>query len=602
VKGCGSTNLTSAFRVDNALGTSLFFVSDAKNIGMGTTTPSFKLELSGTSNTADRTIAINTVPMLYLPDQTSTVFIGSAAFGNGLRNLNRTTASEGQSVTAVGIDALLSNTTGFQNTALGYRAGYFTTTGYNNVAIGAYALNSNITGTNNIAIGEEVMYSGSGDFNIAIGTSALRATTGSYNVAIGYNSLRTNGSGSQNTGVGLNTLFSSTTGSYNTAVGCQSLYTNSSGSSNTGIGQSALQGNTSGSDNTGIGSNALFTNQTGSGNTGIGSQALYSNTNGPANFACGKNAMYYNTTGGYNSATGTEVLQNNVSGASNTAHGYRALFNVTTSNNTAVGTSSLYQCNSGANNTALGYRAGYDNTSGSNNIAIGYFPSSGAGTPVHITTGSNNIIIGNDVYKGITPTASNQLNIGNLIYGSNLNSGNIISTGNIGIGTTIPQRRLVVSSSGAEGVELHPFSGYSQIIGYNRSTSAYIPLILQDAAGGNVGVGVNTPSSKLETGGSFGAKVRGINNDYTAADETVIMANATGGPILITLPAASTATNRIYMIKRTDNSLYACNIGTPGYSTGTNTEKIEGSLAAKSLGYLQSVTLVCDGSNWYILD
>jgi hypothetical protein len=41
VKGCGSTNLTSAFRVDNALGTSLFFVSDAKNIGMGTTTPSF---------------------------------------------------------------------------------------------------------------------------------------------------------------------------------------------------------------------------------------------------------------------------------------------------------------------------------------------------------------------------------------------------------------------------------------------------------------------------------------------------------------------------------------------------------------------------------
>ena len=73
--------------------------------------------------------------------------------------------------------------------------------------------------------------------------------------------------------------------------------------------------------------------------------------------------------------------------------------------------------------------------------------------------------------------------------------------GDMGIGTTAPGRKFVVSNSGAEGTEIHPFTGYTQIISYKRSTSAYIPLVLQDASGGYVGVGTTTPVAKFTING-----------------------------------------------------------------------------------------------------
>ncbi len=71
------------------------------------------------------------------------------------------------------------------------------------------------------------------------------------------------------------------------------------------------------------------------------------------------------------------------------------------------------------------------------------------------------------------------------------------TTGNFGIGTTTPQRKFVVSNAGALGMEISPSASYCQIISYNRATSTYSPLVLQDAAGGNVGIGNNTPGYKL---------------------------------------------------------------------------------------------------------
>lgn len=83
--------------------------------------------------------------------------------------------------------------------------------------------------------------------------------------------------------------------------------------------------------------------------------------------------------------------------------------------------------------------------------------------------------------------------------------------GNVGVGTATPQRKFVVSNA-AEGIEIAPFSGYTQIISYNRSTSAYIPLVLQESSAGYVGIGTTSPGAKLEvngqvkiTGGSPGA-------------------------------------------------------------------------------------------------
>jgi len=87
--------------------------------------------------------------------------------------------------------------------------------------------------------------------------------------------------------------------------------------------------------------------------------------------------------------------------------------------------------------------------------------------------------------------------------------------GNVGIGTTTPEQKLVVSNAGAEGLEFipAPSANSNQIQSYNRSTSAYNSLVLRAleynvqvgttpalyvSASGNVGIGGTTPNRKLE--------------------------------------------------------------------------------------------------------
>lgn len=95
---------------------------------------------------------------------------------------------------------------------------------------------------------------------------------------------------------------------------------------------------------------------------------------------------------------------------------------------------------SGELNVALGGYALSGNTSGSNNIGLGR----GAGD--NITTGNNNIVIGGGNGFGTRVPdgeGSNQLNIGNLIYGTGMDGfWDTVSSGNVGIGTYAPTERL----------------------------------------------------------------------------------------------------------------------------------------------------------------
>jgi hypothetical protein len=63
--------------------------------------------------------------------------------------------------TAIGVNALLNNTTGASNTASGGNALFSNTTGTNNTASGADALSFNTTGINNIGIGRNAGRTGS---------------------------------------------------------------------------------------------------------------------------------------------------------------------------------------------------------------------------------------------------------------------------------------------------------------------------------------------------------------------------------------------------------------------------------------------------------
>ena len=197
-----------------------------------------------------------------------------------------------------------------------------------NTALGLEALNSNTTGSQNTASGYQTLFSN---------------TTGSQNTANGYQALYSNTTGNQNTAVGREALRFNTTGTANTASGYQALRANTTGSHNTASGWLALRSNTTGNFNVAVGRDALKSNTTGGNNTANGYQALVDNTTGLSNTAFGWLALSSNTTGDYNTASGREALKNNTTGSGNfgvaflkAGGAYSPVFDPTTENNRVV--------------------------------------------------------------------------------------------------------------------------------------------------------------------------------------------------------------------------------------------------------------------------
>jgi hypothetical protein len=117
-----------------------------------------------------------------------------------------TVLEHGSQNTAVGTNALNSNTIGYSNTALGNYALVKNIFGANNIGIGANALYSNETGDQNVALGNNALFANiSAGGNIGLGNEALRNhNSGNNNVAIGSLSFHNNIEGSGNVGLGFN--------------------------------------------------------------------------------------------------------------------------------------------------------------------------------------------------------------------------------------------------------------------------------------------------------------------------------------------------------------------------------------------------------------
>jgi hypothetical protein len=201
------------------------------------------------------------------------------------------------------------------------------------------------------------------------------------------------------------------TGQYDLAVGNLALNSNTSGYGNTAVGISALQSVTTGYNNTATGYDALLVS-TGTGNSVFGDAAGL--------FA----------TGNYNTLVGLAALEH--SNASN--------------NNVAVGVATLQNDTGGGYNTVVGTSAGNNISTGAQNTLLG--DAVGSST---LTTGSYNILIGTDITTDATSSsASNTMNIGNTIYGTNLRNGNNSGgNGYIGVGTAAPAEPLEIYSSGS---------------------------------------------------------------------------------------------------------------------------------------------------------
>jgi hypothetical protein len=494
-------------------------VDSTGNVGIGTTSPAAKLDVSGDISTTS-VYKIDGNKVLSTPGSNTLVGIEAGANTTGTYNTFSgyqagSSNTTGSLNTFSGRRAGYSNTEGQSNTFLGGSAGYSNTTGNYNTAVGYWAGRLNSTGSGNVFIGYSAGYSENGsnklyiansstnppliygDFNtgrVGIGTTSpdaklvvagqIKVTGGTPAVgkvltssdASGLATWETPASAGDNLGnhtatqnVKLNGYWLSGDG------GSEGVYVTNTG--NVGIGTPSpadkldvtghinsnesykLNGYTvvdnNGWSNIFVGQYAGI-NTTGSYNSALGYQALYSNTTGHDNSAMGHNALYGNTTGYLNLAVGHNALRFNTTGYSNSAVGAQSLIQNTTGyENSAVGLNALFNNNDGNYNSALGVGALFNNTTGSSNSALG------VSAGYNNSTGSGNVFLG--FQAGYNETGSNKLYIANseantLIYGD-------FSAGNVGIGTTYPAQKLHVAGNAT--IE------------------------------GNVGIGTTTPARKL---------------------------------------------------------------------------------------------------------
>jgi len=284
------------------------------------------------------------------------------------------------------------------------------------------------------------------------GNTVLYATTTSSNLAIGASGaaawMSATSSDTQEVAIGVNALNTTPTGA-NGAF------------NNVAIGKDALKSNTAGRGNFALGTAALTTNTTGSSNVAIGLQALTLSDGSDSNIAIGASAMLNATTPFRTTGIGNNVLFNNTSPANEVAIGWQSGYGVSGAyssvGDTLIGYGSGRLAIQGHDyNTLIGFNGGTDVSSGADNILIGATQNSGGN---HLTTGSNNICISfNCILPGGT-SAANQLNIGNVIFGTGLTATSSSTsipgtlTGLIGIGSTSPWRTFsVVGTMAVKGL------------------------------------------------------------------------------------------------------------------------------------------------------
>jgi len=301
----------------------------------------------------------------------------------------------------------------------------------------------------------------------------------------------------------------------------------------TSLGVGALSNNTIGQDNVAVGGSALQVLTSGKQNTAVGYGTGSHSIDGQNNTFIGYSNGYFNDSGDWNTYVGSFAGRNviNTTNNYNTGIGGGALNGLTLSNswNTALG----YEAGKsfqGAWNIHIGYQSGIKSTAtptGNFNINLGAYSG-------RATTGSNNVVIGYGI-EVPTPSGSNQLNIGNLIYATGLSSLTTASTGNVGIGTTAPESKLhvaggdVLISNGQYYTAESSTGGNYKIAAITTGNVVAVGAIDYTTAGtifaggdnvsittggitgssrlyinssGNVGIGTTSPSTKLEVSSS----------------------------------------------------------------------------------------------------
>ncbi len=83
---------------------------------------------------------------------------------------------------------------------------------------------------------------------------------------------------------------------------------------------------------------------------------------------------------------------------------------------------------------------------------------------------------------------------------------------------------------------------------------------------------------------------------FTLSTEMVVLVDASGGGITLTLPSAVSNTHKVYVIKKVDSTGNVVTI-----EGDANTETIDGEVSVKMHLQYQYIWIICDGSDWYII-
>jgi hypothetical protein len=87
-----------------------------------------------------------------------------------------------------------------------------------------------------------------------------------------------------------------------------------------------------------------------------------------------------------------------------------------------------------------------------------------------------------------------------------------------------------------------------------------------------------------------------VSTNYTAlVTDDVILVNATGGTVTVTLPPASGNSGKVYQIKKIDSSSNTVVID------GNGSETIDDALTLTTTVQYEAFTIVCDGTEWWII-
>ena len=248
-----------------------------------------------------------------------------------------------------------------------------------------------------------------------------------------------------------------------------------------------------------------------------------------------------------------------------------------------VGSSSQFQINSSGNIIKL------------NNVITNFPSTQGASNTFLQNDGSGNISW--SPITGLVPS----LTSGNVVFSG---GGTVLSQNynffwdntnkRLGIGTSTPQNMVEINSGtgGASGLRLKQMpSGAVLFMSNNSDVSQNNQNFFFDVTNYRLSICSGTsPNSTLQVGGSLATAIKTISSYYTASvGDYTLLCNST---LTITLPDATGATGRIYVIK---------NIGTGIVTVSRSGQTIDGAASQTLSNQYQSMMIQSDGNEWYII-